>query len=377
MRRIGPAGIRLLRLAGLMAGLLLLRAAPSLAGSILPGDLLFVDLDVPGLYRADPATGLRSLVSGTGEGTGVGLTAPRGLAVDAAGAVLLVDSDLGALVRIDPATGNRTVVSGAGVGSGTAFSLPFGVAVDSSTGAIYVTDAGTGSGDAAVFRIDALTGARTLVSGGGVGLGFALDNPRGVLTTADGRLIVSDLGSSALLTIDPTTGARSVLTGAGTGTGSDLIAPRGLVAEGGSDALLVADSGAGVLFRVDASGNRTIVTGSGFGSGPALALPYGVALDAGGSLLLIDAGDTGLGLAPALFRVDTTTGLRTLVSGRGVGSGDGLLNPDFGLLVYPSSDTPTPTAVPEPSALAILASAGPLVLGGSLWKRRRHRHRSG
>ena len=79
-----------------------------------------------GVFRVDPITLVRTIVSNADEGTGVPFIYPREITIEETGAILVPDS--GRLIRVDPVTGNRELVTGDGVGSGPDFSS-FGLAV--------------------------------------------------------------------------------------------------------------------------------------------------------------------------------------------------------------------------------------------------------
>ena len=65
-------------------------------------------------------------------------------------------------------------------------------------------------GSATVFRVDAITGDRTVVSNSTKGSGPALSAVFGIAVEADGSLVVTDFGFFAtVLRIDPVTGDRA------------------------------------------------------------------------------------------------------------------------------------------------------------------------
>ena len=84
-----------------------------------------------------------------------------------------------------------------------------------------------------------------------------------------------------------------------------------------ADELYVVDNsvgGSGALFRVDAaSGDRSLVSDFGNSAQGPKGNPAGLALEGGGTVLVIDF-NTGTDSRGALFRVDATSGNRTLVS---------------------------------------------------------------
>src|SRR5262245_49137284 len=76
-------------------------------------DALVLDTRMPALFRVQP-TGIRSMISGPGVGSGVLLAEPRDLAFVAShDAVLVTDGRLDALVFVALGNGRRTLLSGA------------------------------------------------------------------------------------------------------------------------------------------------------------------------------------------------------------------------------------------------------------------------
>src|SRR5262249_47272520 len=192
----------------------------------------------------DPATGNRSVVSGclnaacsSARGIGPALDKLFGITVEETGNVVVANSR--ALLRIDPQTGNRTVLSGCpdascatAVGSGPNFGRPEEIERDG-LGHFLVVD---GDRDApqfrAIFRVDATTGDRTIVSGcadaacsstvgtgplfsGGL-IGLALDT--------SGNLVVSDGVQRALFRVDSQSGNRSVFSGCADASCTSVVA---------------------------------------------------------------------------------------------------------------------------------------------------------
>jgi hypothetical protein len=104
---------------------------------LLPGDSLVIHSDAGtngqgALFRVSPATGTRLLLSDFGTGANLGVD-PLGVAVEAAGTILVIDQNAGtnfrgALFRVDPSTGTRTLLSDFGTGANLG-SEPAGVAV--------------------------------------------------------------------------------------------------------------------------------------------------------------------------------------------------------------------------------------------------------
>jgi sugar lactone lactonase YvrE len=198
------------------------------------GRVIVADRTVAGTYAivsVDPANGNRTVLSGcldsgcsTIVGTGPAIGRLFGVAIEADGHIVAADGL--AVFRIDPATGNRTLLSGCPdatcttpIGSGPAFGQPVDIAVEPS-GALVVTYQIEDSIFGALRRIDPATGARTLVSGctdvacssfAGAGPTFA--NPFGIVRDRDGSLLVADTTLEAVLRVDATTGNRTLVSG--------------------------------------------------------------------------------------------------------------------------------------------------------------------
>ncbi len=125
------------------------------------------------LFRIDPETGQRTVLSDFGDPAQGGLARfPSGVTVEASGTILVTapfagSAAGGALYRVDPVSGQRTFLSDFGnAAQGPTGTLLRGVAVEA-TGMILAVDQDVddfGPGLGAVFRIDPITGQRTLLS---------------------------------------------------------------------------------------------------------------------------------------------------------------------------------------------------------------------
>ncbi len=174
-------------------------------------------------------------------------------------------------------------------------------------------------------------------------------------------------GQGALFRVDPTTGARTLLSDFGVGANPGQT-PFGVAVEPGGSILVIdptAGTGLqGALFRVDpTTGARTLLSDFGVGANPGQP-PVGVAIEPGGSILVTDE-DAGTGGQGALFRVDPTTGARALLSDFGLGANPGV--DPFGVAVSAASATGIPTL----SEWAQIGMAALLVGGGLVALRRR------
>jgi K319-like protein len=229
------------------------------------------------------------------------------------GTILVIDQqggtgNLGALFRVDPVTGARTLLSDFGNSvQGPLGRLPFAVALEAA-GTILVSNRDAGSGSqGALFRVHPGTGVRTLLSDFGVGAPDLLGlDPLGVALEASGTILVSNTQAGTdergvLFRVDPVTGVRTRL--------SDF------------------DCSAGCSTP----------------QGPLGRDPTGVALEAAGTILVTDF-TAGTSTRGALFRVHPATGVRTLLSDFGVGAPDLLGLDPIGVAVVPEPLNQPPSA---------------------------------
>ena len=155
----------------------LLAALPCTTAQLPPGTVLVVDADAGtdasgALFQVNPTSGLRTLLSDFGDAAQGPVGAfPTGVVVEGDGTILIADTDAGtngagALFRVDPTTGVRTLLSDFGnTTQGPLGANPFGVAVEAA-GSILVADADaqTHRNRGALFRVDPTTGVRILLS---------------------------------------------------------------------------------------------------------------------------------------------------------------------------------------------------------------------
>lgn len=206
----------------------------SLYGSALDanGDLLVTDRRSGGsgrglLFRVSLATGNRTIVSNFADpGQGPLGGEPSGVAVEASGSILVADANTGtfpagAVFRINPASGARTIVSDfANLAQGPLGSLP--VAVHPAGSGLWVADQfqrafPQAPGNGQLFQVDSGTGARMLVSDFSTAtqgpIGFNLND---VKTDSGGAVLVLDFDAGtgsrgALFAVNAATGVRSYL----------------------------------------------------------------------------------------------------------------------------------------------------------------------
>jgi|GEM_PF-4693719 len=246
----------------------------------------------------------------------------------------------GVLFGIDPLTGNRVIVSDfADLLQGPTGQQPFRV-IQESSGMILVSDpdAGTivpGVGAAGViFRIDPLTGARTILSDfGDPSQGPIGREPLNMAIDASGNIIITDLragiaGNGLIFSVDPVTGFRTIVSDFQTPSGFPAGRnPHGLAIGSSGNLIATTDKVAGIarelLINIDPlSGTRTIISDfvdasqGPLGSGA----DRSVAVESSGTHLVLDErsgtpqGTTFPMGTGQLFRVDPATGNRVVLS---------------------------------------------------------------
>lgn len=302
------------------------------------------------IFVADPTTGNRTIISQPGViGSGPDFSSLIfGIAIEPTGQILLGGQGFTlspgpsiyftSIFRIDPATGNRSIVSSRTVGTGPTINDVEDLIV-APNGDIYATT------DMTILKIDPITGNRTLVSGPDKGTGPTLEDAGGITFAQDGGLYSYDTDTEVVLHIDLLTGNRTVVSGGGVGSGPPFIdSPQFPVGVGKdivqlNDGYLVTHQ-ARTIFRIDpVTGDRVIISGDGVGSGPIADHINFLTLAPDGTV--IASADAGI------FRIDPTTGDRVIITGDSVGSG-----PILSGVPYREAVVVT-FAVPETSSLVL------------------------
>jgi hypothetical protein len=194
------------------------------------GDIVVTDegftSGIPQVAEVDPGTGVRTVISSAGRGTGPALVMPNSVAVGPGGDILVTDiapvTGNPRLLRINPATGDRSVLTGVGVGAGPAVNV---AAVGVVGGMIYVTDVVGNQ----IMSVDPATGNRTPVSGPGTGGGAPFVSPVSITSDRPGSIVVLDaerpagagLGLGGLVRVDLATGNRSLISSNARPTGGE------------------------------------------------------------------------------------------------------------------------------------------------------------
>ncbi len=320
------------------------------AAMLSPGDIVvaaFGELSDEGdgaLIKINPVTGNRTIISGPGVGSGPGFD-PHGVAVATMNDIFVVEpfeplSTESFVYHVDVATGNRQVIASSTVGTGPVIQLPADVIVRND-GKLIVSDASSDS----LVLVDPVTLERSILSGSGVGNGPNFLSPIGMAFDVNGDILVTTVeplaGTSALFRVNALTGDREIVSAddMGSGPGPDFWSD--VVVDGDGRVLVTNFDGPlqqsrGVLSVDLMTGDRAIVSALGTGVGPTLIQPWGIGIEADGNILVTNES---FPIEDSLIRIDPATGDRTIVSGFGVGSGPNLQNPQFFDIVQ----------VPEPS----------------------------
>lgn len=293
-----------------------------------PGEIVVSDSPAQAIFRVDPLTGAKTVLSSGGH--------PQGITIGGDGIVIAADADAKTIFKVDPVTGAQTVIS-----SGGNFVSPYGVLLEA-CGTIIVVDARAG-GDplGAIIRVDPVTGAQKVLSSGGylvLPTGVALDAGSNVIVAAQG-IFPSVPGS--VIRVDPVTGAQTVLS-----SGGSLSSPTSIAFEADGK-IIVGDQNAtgqyyGAVLRVDpVTGANAIVSSGGY-----FRTATGVAVDANGNIFV------GNQYAPYIVRVDPVSGAQAIFS-----SGGGFISPDWVTVFGAGEPKSSTNACPVVGALSSVPAA--------------------
>ena len=204
----------------------------------------------------DPDTGAVRTVSGPGRGSGPDLGSVTAIAVDVNATVAYVfDEVLDAIVAVSLPSGDRSIVSDDDIGTGPGMRAVFGIAIDGDR--LLVADDASDS----LLAIDLATGDRTVVSDPS-SPGEPWATLRGLALDPDGfRVFIADSSSAAILAVDLATGARSVVSGVTRGRGTHLSGPEGLAFDATRGVLTAFDVRLGGLVLIDPqTGDRVVAS---------------------------------------------------------------------------------------------------------------------
>jgi sugar lactone lactonase YvrE len=361
------------RTAALLAACTL--GAPA-AAQAAPGDINVTTSTA--ILRVDAVSGVRSVVSGDGAGSGPAFSRLEGLAFAANGDLIAADRDAvpagtspfnGAIFRVNVLTGARTIIASNAIGTGPQFRNPL-KAIVTASGDLFVLDVTAGDDDC-IFKVAVATGTRSLLScTGAPGTGPDLNGANDLVVAPDGRLLVTDsdlsFGKSEILAVDPVTGARSTVSSNTHPSGTpELHVPVGLAVDAAGD-LVVPDqnaltdtpfaAGGEAVLRVNATtGMRALISSNATpAGGPSLSTPQAVALAADGDILIPDNNGSTDGASAAILRVDPATGERQTVSENAAPAGGASLGGLSSIAVQPGVPGTIPTYLKaNPSVLRV------------------------
>ncbi len=185
------------------------------------GDLYVVDRDAPnssgGLFRVDLDNGNRTLVSDLSDnGQGPTASNPFDVAEGSDGAIYVItelgglNNDGGLLFRVDPDTGFRTIVSDFGDPVQGQIGFSRWLTIPGAGDVIYsLLNSTVFSG---VVRVNPANGFRTLITDfDNSAQGITETNAQGIAVEDSGNILVNGNNSNSLFRIDPTSGDRIVL----------------------------------------------------------------------------------------------------------------------------------------------------------------------
>ncbi|GAB2561190.1 hypothetical protein ISP15_15675 [Dyella jejuensis] len=338
----------------LLAGFTSVAMASSIvAGNVLVIDQTAGTSQQGALFTVDQRTGTRALFSDFGDASqgteGVDPNAVTWMPAQLLGLipafVLVTDgsggtNEQGALYKIDPATGSRDLLSDFGDSAqGPLGAYPVAVLAVApgllNWSGVLVADpfAGT-NGQGVIFSVDT-SGNRTTVIDFGDSNGPQGEYPDSLayfpgepglgstVLVADGNAGTQSLG--ALFSIDPATGTRSLLSDFGNSAQGWVDAnpestPVSVTVTPSNQIFVLvqelSQGGGGAVVQVDpATGNRTLVSDfSNAVQGPAGVEPNGLTWLPNLSLLGVSDGDAGTGSGGTLFTVDPASGRRGTLS---------------------------------------------------------------
>ncbi|MFZ4517311.1 MAG: signal peptidase I [Microthrixaceae bacterium] len=277
--------------------------------------------ECPGAVNALAGTGTAGVTGDGGAATAATLSAPRGVAVAPDGTIYIADTTNNRIRRVATNGTISTFAGGpaaslctyTGAVSGLGLNAPRGVAV-AANGDLIVADTGANC----IRRIDT-AGNVTRVAGGGTTVTtcttatvaastITLATPSGVAVASNGDVIIAETGRNCVRRVN-TTGNATLVAGGGTtvitctatavaASTITLSGPQGVAVDPTNGDVIVADTGRNCIRRVNSPGTSSLVAGggatttctAGAGSTFSLSGPEGVAVDSAGTVYVADTG---------------------------------------------------------------------------------------
>jgi uncharacterized protein (TIGR03437 family) len=243
----------------------------------------------------------------SGPATSAQLLSPQGVAVDGAGNVYIADAGTARVLEVSGGTvqklagaGSQGLTGDNGPAANSQLSAPWGIAVDAA-GSVYVTD-GT---NLKVRKISGGTiapfaGGGSTLGDGGPATKAQLSAPQGLAADAAGNLYIADLNRIRVVAggvINTAAGNGSVgyQGDGGVATAARISSASGVAASSGS--LYIADSGnnrvrmvtSGIISTVAGNGTYGASGSGGTATSAMLSSPTGVAADPSGDFYLTDS----------------------------------------------------------------------------------------
>jgi sugar lactone lactonase YvrE len=288
--------------------------------------------------NAAPSTPTASGSASSEPTTDVSLAAPEDVAFDASGTLYISEFEGNRIDRIDDAS-TLQVVAGTGSsgysGDGgpaidAELSAPTGMAFDAA-GNLFLADHHNGcirEVDTAdiIDRLWGVCGTLGFEEDGGPALDAQLNDPIGIAIDADGRLWIADELNSRIRRVNGDGSIESVAGGGtvkpanaidGTAATKLRLSHPSYLAIDGSGNVYLSDFLENVVMRIDASGLATRVAGTGKagygGDGGSatkaeLNFPTGLALDANGNLYISDSGNNRIRMVDVDGVISTVAG---------------------------------------------------------------------
>ncbi|MGB2664625.1 MAG: beta-propeller fold lactonase family protein [Candidatus Acidiferrum sp.] len=298
------------------------------------------------VYRINSSTGALTPISGSPYTAGMG---PVSVALDPSGKftyVVNTNSDNISVYGINSSTGALTPISGSPFSTGID---PTYVTVDPSGKFTYVTNAGNNT--VSGYRINSSTGALTPVSGSPFPAGLV---PISVTVDPSSRFAYAAniggyplAGSVSAYTIDSNTGVLTPISGSPFPAGLEPVSVA--VDLSGKFAYVANFFSANVsAYTIDSNtGALTPISASPF---PAENLPNFVAMDPSGRFAYVTNGGFGLPGSVSAYRIDSTTGALTPISGS----------------PFPAELSPVSLAMDPSGKFAYATNGGPFPLPGNI-----------
>ena len=325
------------------------------------GNVYIADTNNDRVRKVAAGTGVISTVAGTGIGgfageggpaTAARISAPVGMATDAAGNVYFTDYYNQRVRKITVATGILSTVVGSGTagyqgdgGLATAASLyyPTGVVVDAA-GALYVADSNdhrvrkVAPPTIATLTLSTLAGTGTAgYNGDGPATSANLYYPEGIAVDAAGNVYIADTNNDRIRKIAAGTGVISTVAGTGAGgfsgeggpaTAARISAPVGMATDAVGNVYFTdyynqrvrkITVATGIINTVAGSGVAGFLGDGGTATAAQLYYPTAIAVDGAGNLYIADSNNN------RIRKVTAATSIITTIAGNGTAgvAGDG------------------------------------------------------